>query len=72
MVVRPVVSDHAGDPGDAVGGEEGLHVAPQLQQRGGFLIGQGLRVGEAGESVDRGIEVAIAGLLSWSCFAPLP
>ncbi|GGP72527.1 hypothetical protein GCM10010185_52300 [Saccharothrix coeruleofusca] len=47
------------DVGDAVGGEEGLCATGEVDRGDRFLVGQGLGVGQAGEPVDRGVQVGV-------------
>ena len=68
-VVRAVVGDQAGDPGDAVGSEEGSGAVEEGDGRDGFLVLERLGVGQAGEPVDDRVEVGVADLLLVGAFA---
>ena len=61
LAVGPgVVGQHALDPGDAEGGEEGRCPAQEVCAGGGLLVGVDLAVGEAGVVVDCGVDVVEA------------
>ena len=60
-VARPVVGDHPYESDDAVGGQEGPGAAEEADRGGGLLVIRGLGVGQAGEAVDGGVQVGVAG-----------
>ena len=62
-VVAAVVGDQSRDPSDAVGGEEHACAVEEGDGRRSGLVLERLGVGQAGEPVDRGVEVGVADLL---------
>ncbi|CDZ86972.1 hypothetical protein RHRU231_680049 [Rhodococcus ruber] len=60
-VAGPVVGDDPVDVHDSVGGEEHPCAVHEPDCRGGFLVVQRLGIGKAGESVDRRMQIDVAG-----------
>lgn len=61
-VAGAVVGDHAGDAGDAVGGEEGSGVGQERDRGRGALVVVGLGVDQSGEAVHGRVEVGVTDL----------
>ena len=59
-VVRPVVTDQAGDPGDPVRVKERERPMEEPDRRRCCLVLERFGVGQAGEPVDRRVEVGVA------------
>jgi hypothetical protein len=60
-VAGTVVGDDPVDMLDAVAGEERAGAVGEGDRGAGLFVGQGFGVGQAGEPVDRGVQVGVAG-----------